>query len=141
MEDKASKTNSLTDNLIKAGEKIPGYDIRKSLAEVDDDFESWREVTRVFIDTTPGILETLKARCEENDRQYLITVHGIKGVCYTVGAVDAGDMARELELRSKEGDTAFVRDNTGNLISTIEKLIVDLTELLEGIPVDGKTQR
>jgi len=133
MEDKAQNTNTTRDNLIKASTKIPGYDIRKGLAEVDDNLDSWREVTRIFIDTTPGILKTLKVQCEENDPQYPVTVHGIKGVCYAVGAVSAGDKARELELHSKEGDTAFVRAHTGNLVSTIEELIVNLTELLEGI--------
>jgi HPt (histidine-containing phosphotransfer) domain-containing protein len=134
MEDKTTNTNRLTETLIKAGDKIPGYDIRKGLAEVDDDFESWREVTQIFIDTTPGILENLKTQCEENDPQYTVTVHGIKGVCYSVGAVGAGDKAKELELRSKDGDTAFVRTNTGNLISTIEKLIGDLKAFLEQLP-------
>ena len=138
MEENDLKANQLTETLIKAGEKIPGYDVRKGLAEVDDDIESWLEVTRIFIDTTGGILETLKVQCEENDPQYPVTVHGIKGVCYAVGAMGAGDKARELELRSKEGDTAFVRDNTGNLISTLEKLIDDMTKLLEEIP--GGTQ-
>ena len=134
MEDEATNTNKLTESLIKAGDKIQGYDIRKGLAEVDDDFESWREVTNIFIDTTPDILETLKAQCEENDPEYSVTAHGIKGVCYSVGAVCAGDKARELELRSKEGDTAFVRIHTGNLVSTIEQLIVDLKAFLEQLP-------
>ena len=134
MEDKDLNTDQLTDALIKAGEKIPGFDIQKGLAEVGDDIESWLEVIRIFIDTAPGSLETLKVQYEENDPEYTITVHGIKGVCNTVGAVGAGEKARELELRSKEGDAAFVRTHTGNLISIIEKLIEDLAELLEQIP-------
>ena len=133
MEENDSKANRLTETLIKAGEKIPGYDVRKGLAEVDDDIESWLEVIHIFIDTTPGILETLKVQCEENDPQYPITVHGIKGVCNTIGALGAGEKARELEIRSKEGDWTFVRDKNGNLISTIEKLIDDLSKLLEQI--------
>ena len=136
MEDKDLKTERYSETLIKAGEKIPGYDIHKGLAEVDDDIESWLEITRIFIDTTPGILETLKAQCEENDPQYTITVHGIKGVCFSVGAIGAGEKARELELRSKEGDTAFVHTHTGNLISTVEKLIGDLSKFLEQLPSD-----
>ena len=136
MDDKDSKANQLTETLIKAGENIPGYDIRKGFAEVDGDIESWMEVTRIFIDTTPDFLETLKVQCEGNDPEYAVTVHGIKGVCFSVGAVDAGDKARQLELRSKEGDIAFVRDNTGKLISTIEKLIINLSKLLEQIPAD-----
>ena len=119
------------ENLIREVEKIQGFDIHKGLAGVDDDIESWLEIIRVFIDTTPAILETLKAQCGEDDSQYTITVHGLKGVCYTVGAMGAGDKAKELELRSREGDTAFVRDNNGNLISTTERLISDLKALLE----------
>jgi HPt (histidine-containing phosphotransfer) domain-containing protein len=134
MENKAADNDRLIETLIRAGEKIQGYDVRKGLAEVDDDTEAWREVTRIFIDTTPGILETLKAQCEENDPGYAVTVHGIKGVCYSVGAMAAGDMAKELELRSKDGDTAFIRTHTGNLISTIEKLIGDLEAFLEKLP-------
>ena len=134
MEDRAVNTGQITEAIIKAAGKIAGYDIRKGLSEVDDDFESWLEVTRIFIDTIPGSLETLKTQCEENDPQYPVTAHGIKGVCYTVGAMGAGDKARELELRSKEGDTAFVRDNTGNLVSSLEKLIVDLNAFLEQFP-------
>jgi len=134
MENEASNTSQISEILIKAGEKIPGFDIHKGLAEVDNDIEAWLEVIRIFIDTTPGLFEVLKDQCEENNPQYTVTVHGIKGVCNTIGAMDAGSKARELELRSKEGDAAFVRDNTGKLISTIEKLIGDLSGLLEQIP-------
>jgi HPt (histidine-containing phosphotransfer) domain-containing protein len=135
MEEKPDN-NPLTETLIKAGGKIRGFDIRKGLEEVDYDFESWLDVIRIFIDTAPGFLETLKKQCEENDPEYSVTVHGIKGVCYSVGAAAAGDRARELELRSKEGDTAFTRTHTGKLISAIENLIAELSELLEQIPVD-----
>jgi HPt (histidine-containing phosphotransfer) domain-containing protein len=134
MEEKTANADRLTEALIREGEKIPGYDVRKGLAAVDDDTEAWREVTQIFIDTTPGILETLKAQCEENDPQYAITVHGIKGVCYSVGAAAAGDKAKELELRSKDGDIEFVRTHTGILVSTIEKLIGDLKAFLEQLP-------
>jgi len=138
MNDSASNANPLAETIIRAGEKIPGFDIRKSLAEVDGDAEAWLEVIRVFIDTTPGLLEALKTQCEEKDvdldPEYTVTVHGIKGVCYTIGAMGAGDKARELELRSKAGDAAFVRDNNGNLVSIIEKLISDLAKLREQIP-------
>ena len=129
MEGKAPKTNPPKEALINAVEKIQGFDIHKGLAEVDDEIESWLEVIRIFVDTTPGSLKTLKVQCEENDPEYAVTVHGIKGVCYAVGAVGAGDKARELELRSNEGDLAFVRTHTGDLISTMEKLIGDLSEL------------
>jgi HPt (histidine-containing phosphotransfer) domain-containing protein len=129
MEEKTSSANPLTEALIKEGGKIQGFEIRKGLEEVDYDLESWLDVIRIFIDTTPGFLETLKVQCEENDPEYAVTVHGIKGVCYSVGAAYAGDKARELELRSKERDTAFVRTHTGSLISIIEKLIADLSKL------------
>ena len=133
-----SKHSSLTEDpvieaLLKAGENIKDLDIMSSLASMDWDKDTWIEVVRSFVETTPPLLEILKKPDSANLGKYSITVHGIKSVCFSFGARKAGEKAKELEERSVAGDLAFVEENNQNFTGMIKKLLEDLTVLLETV--------
>ena len=125
--------------LIKAGTLIKGLDIYRSLGKLNWDREIWIKVARSFTNTMPSLLEILKDTAvytgEANLPKYTITVHGIKSVCYSLGAFDAGDMAKELEKRAQAEDSSFIQENTRPFISMMEELLEGFGELLEKITV------
>jgi CheY-like chemotaxis protein len=121
--------------LIKAGAHIKGLDIRSSLKRINWDTETWIKMVHVFIRTTPGLLEILKDKTKENLSKFAITVHGMKSVCYSFGALNAGDKAKELEKHSRAGDLSFVQENTDSFVRMIEEFLKGLEELLEAITV------
>ena len=60
-------------------------------------------------------------------------------MCYSFGATEAGDLAKELEKRSLAEDLGFIRENTDGFVNMIEELLKGLGELLEA--VDDKTEK
>lgn len=127
--------------LISEGENIRGLDIARGLETMCWDSDSWREVIGVFTETTPALLEVLSRACPGNLPEYAVTVHGLKGVCFSLGADRAGEQARELELRARAGDGCFVADNHGAFSTVIETLVGDLARLLAKLPARKPVMR
>jgi HPt (histidine-containing phosphotransfer) domain-containing protein len=125
--------------LIKAGTRIKGLDIQAGLERLNGDRHTWLEVIRTFVNTSPELLEILKDQTKENLSKYSVTVHGIKSVCYSFGAKDAGDKAKALEEKSLAMDLTFVQEHSSDFINIIEELIQGLKELLEA--VSDKTEK
>jgi len=122
--------------LIKEGEKIGGLQIAKSLSRIGNDYKTWTAVVRSFIETTPGLLDIMRKFNPDKTEIYTITVHGIKSVCYSFGAFETGDRAKELEDKSRAGDFEYVKNNNAEFIKTTEKLINDLS-VLPGVLTAG----
>ena len=117
--------------LIKYGKKIIGLDIKSSLERMDNDAEIWIEVIKVFVDTAPPLLESIKKINQQNLSPYTVTVHGLKSMCFNIGANAAGETARELENKSRSGDFVFVNENNKKFIKTMEGLTSGLSGLLK----------
>ncbi|MCL2479028.1 MAG: hypothetical protein FWF22_05975, partial [Treponema sp.] len=129
----AAPQNDETAFLLDEENSIEGMDIRRSLAALGGDYETWIKVTGSFADTTPALLDILRNVNSENLAAYCITVHGLKSVCGSFGAYAAAEKAKELEARSKAGDLDYVMKENGNFIAGIEKLLDNLAALLEKI--------
>lgn len=60
---------------------------------------------------------------EQNDwKDYTIEVHALKSTSRQIGADELADLAAELEKAGKEGDTAFIEENTDRAISMYREL-------------------
>ena len=62
---------------------------------------------------------------------YAITVHGLTGSSYNLGAEYVGDLAAALERAAKTGDFAFVQAQNPFFLEAEEKLLAALTAKLE----------
>jgi signal transduction histidine kinase/DNA-binding response OmpR family regulator len=109
---------------------IEGFTIGTGLDLVDGDEESWLEVLRSYIQHTRATLESIRNPAEETLADYTITVHGIKGASYSLGAVKVGSLAEKLEHFGRAGDLKSVRAHTAEFISTAKDLLDGLSELL-----------
>ena len=82
-------------------------------------------------DSVEFYLETLDIYIEESDKNnglmtdylaagdmpnYATLVHGLKSTSRMVGALPLGDMAYDLEMKSKEGDLEYVKANHDALL-------------------------
>jgi CheY-like chemotaxis protein/HPt (histidine-containing phosphotransfer) domain-containing protein len=114
-----------------AGEvEIEGFNMKTGLEMVDGDEESWLEVLRSYIHHTRTTLESIRNPRAETLADYTITVHGIKGASYSLGAVEVGKLAENLERSGRGGDLQFVQDHTAEFIDRAEKLLAELIGLL-----------
>ncbi|MDR2375882.1 MAG: response regulator [Treponema sp.] len=88
-------------------------------------------ILRTFAANTPPLLEKMDAHVETSPADYAIEVHGLKGICFSIGANESAAVARELEHAAGEGDFEFIRSRHGNLIRNIRSLLDALTVFLD----------
>ncbi|MDR1873039.1 MAG: response regulator [Deltaproteobacteria bacterium] len=118
--------------LIGAGKlTAEGLNLDEALERFGGDEEILMTVLKSYADYMPDLLERLKKPAKDNLKDYTITVHGIKSSSFGVGANAVGDLAKELESRSDEGDLDFVLDNNVRFIKMVEKLILNINVLLK----------
>ena len=117
--------------LIEQGSKIPGLDIKSALEKINWDYDTCIEVIKSFVKTTPLLLDICKNISPENLPLYCTTVHGIKSVAFSFGAMEVGKMAKELEDKSRAGDMAFVKEKNDEFIKALELLLQNLMPLLQ----------
>jgi len=123
---------------------IDGLDLLKGLERFGGDEESYLEVLRSYAVNTRPLLDKVRQVTPETLAGYAITVHGIKGASYSVGAQKAGDQALALELAARARDAGFVNDNNRDFIDTIDSLLTDLENTLcaiEAVTVKPKKER
>jgi CheY-like chemotaxis protein len=116
-----------------SGRVIEGFDLRRGLERFGCDEEAFLEVLASYAVNTKVLLEQVRSWTEERLSDYAITVHGIKGSSYGIGAQAAGELAERLERAAKRGDAEFVRENNGVFVALAEKLVSDLSAMLEDL--------
>jgi HPt (histidine-containing phosphotransfer) domain-containing protein len=71
--------------------------------------------------------------------KYKITVHGIKGTSYYIGAKHIGDMAKNLEQASDSGDISIVKMNNPIFLEAVKTLIDSLDAMF--IDIDAESPK
>jgi signal transduction histidine kinase/CheY-like chemotaxis protein/HPt (histidine-containing phosphotransfer) domain-containing protein len=112
---------------------IEGFTIETGLDMVDGDEESWLEILRSYIQHTRATLESIRNPTAETLADYTITVHGIKGASYSLGAGEVGKLAETLEHSGRAGDLKFAQVHTAEFIEAADKLLAGLSELLDKV--------
>ena len=127
--------------LIKRLESL-GINTGAALARFANDQESYIHILGSFVVHAPSFVEAAKAFQNKDISQelesYRITVHSIKGSVWGIGAEKLGDMAEELEIAAKEGDTAFIKAKNDSLVEALERFIEALSASLDTLP-DAET--
>ncbi|MDR3211037.1 MAG: response regulator [Planctomycetota bacterium] len=81
-------------------------------------------ILETFLTHTPGLMDKIKHPSIANLSDYIITVHGLKGSSYAIGAELLGNQAEELEFAAREGDMPTI-------MSTNPKFLKNMASLLE----------
>jgi len=110
---------------------IPGINIMQAMEQLGDDEEIFELTLQSFADNTPAVLDKLRNFDPEKVSDYVITVHGMKGICRNICAEETALMALNLEQAGKAGDIDFIKNNNDALIAAVEKLIADIRVWLE----------
>ncbi|MDR0608675.1 MAG: response regulator [Planctomycetaceae bacterium] len=110
---------------------IDGLDMQSGLERVVGNREIYREILKIYIETTPPILDELRNPTAATLKSYAIAVHGIKGSSLNIGADKVGKMAAMLEASAKTGNLEAVLNDNENFINMTKKLITDMTRFLE----------
>ncbi|MDR3123549.1 MAG: response regulator [Treponema sp.] len=110
---------------------VEGIDFAAALLLYGSSGAAYMPILKSFLLHTPGLLEKMNRDLETSPSDYLIEVHGLKGTCNAIGALETGALARELEFGMKEGNIKMVKSRNGELVEKAGKLTEGLAKLLD----------
>ena len=110
---------------------IPGLNTAEGLARCGGKESAYLPLLESWARHTGKVLEELSPGGPEMDfKAYGVAVHGLKGSCYGVCAVKAGELASELEQAARREDHVFIAETPPIFVVTASALIADLHALL-----------
>jgi HPt (histidine-containing phosphotransfer) domain-containing protein len=96
------------------------------------DKEIVKEIIEIYIQEYPDRMVNLQKNIEEKDLESLYkNAHSLKGVTANFFDKDTEDLARQLEIKGKEGDDSGLEELYAQLKETSEKLVDELKELIK----------
>ena len=117
---------------VLSGKHVDGIDLQ-TLAQYYDNEETYLYILRSYVKHTPVLLEKLRHMPEGGLGDYAITVHGLKGSSWNIGANAVGNLAETLELAAKKNDRKMIAANNGTLLALTETLLTELQALLDAV--------
>jgi HPt (histidine-containing phosphotransfer) domain-containing protein len=110
---------------------LEGIDFTTALILYGNKGAVYMPILKSFVAHTPPLLERMNNDLETSPSDYIIEVHGLKGTCNAIGAVEMGTLARELEFGMKEGNIEMIKSRNGELVEKAGRLIERLKKLLD----------
>jgi signal transduction histidine kinase/CheY-like chemotaxis protein/HPt (histidine-containing phosphotransfer) domain-containing protein len=102
---------------------IPGVDIRAGLQNAGSSAGSYISILSFFHNDLENRIPLIRKAVVEKDLDtYTTLVHAVKGAARSIGAVEAGDLAAELELAGRSRDSSIVGEKTEQLMVKLEEL-------------------
>ena len=121
------------------GMTIEGVNIKKGLEFFSGDEKMFIKVLHSYSVNTRPLLDDLKKYLDnENLSEYGVTVHGIKGSSFGIGAVLAGQYAQRLERMAKERKTDELLAEKNVFYLYMENLLDSIDDSLEKIKLKNK---
>jgi signal transduction histidine kinase/DNA-binding response OmpR family regulator len=110
--------------------EITGVDESKVMELYDGDMEIFLPVLRSYLSVIPASLEKIRSVSAETLADYRVIVHGVKSTSESIGAMEARNMAAELESLAKAGDLPGVLAKNEALIRCVDALIGNIRNWL-----------
>jgi signal transduction histidine kinase/DNA-binding response OmpR family regulator/HPt (histidine-containing phosphotransfer) domain-containing protein len=122
---------------------VEGVDFEGALILYGNSGAAYIPILKSYVTHTPALLQRMGEHLEASLlKDYAIEAHGLKGTSNAVCAVEAGELAREVEAAAKGGQTEEVRRRHGQVSGRVMGLIERLRGLVEeweaGLPVQEK---
>jgi signal transduction histidine kinase/DNA-binding NarL/FixJ family response regulator len=112
------------------GRYIEGIDFAEGVQRMGGRESSFTRVLKSYASTLPSLLDRIRNFNVEFLKDYLLTVHGIKGSSYGICALDIGKQAETLEMAAKQEDIETILVNNGAFIHDAEKLVERINAFL-----------
>ncbi len=102
--------------------------IRKGIECCGDSANLYQNVLTVFIKEGRNKLPLIKKLYkEENWKDYIVAVHGLKSSAASIGAIDLSAHAKEMEIAGKEENIGLIHEKTDALLDEYLVLLQMLT--------------
>ncbi|MCR4787005.1 MAG: response regulator [Lachnospiraceae bacterium] len=112
-----------TEELFKKLEE-GGIDTKSGLAYTQGDLDFYKKVLAVFVNDSKNKRQSLKSSYDDRDwKNYSIVVHSLKSSSKALGAETLSELAKKLEMASKDNDTIGVLSSHGKLMQMYDELV------------------
>lgn len=109
--------------------RLPEINIEKGLATCGYDKTFYMEIFKDFTEL-PIRSELLKYLLSGDYKNYCIRIHGFKNNAYSIGAVETGDLAYEMEKNSKNGFSEKIYDLQNSLFEQYDNICKGYCEVM-----------
>lgn len=111
---------------------IKGVRLQMGIDNCGEDEEIYHSILQFIAENGHERSEDLKRFLAEEDfENYTIAVHALKSTLANIGAMEASQMAKDLEMAGKQGRYEEIRQGHGPLLEVYEELLVNIKAYLE----------
>jgi signal transduction histidine kinase/CheY-like chemotaxis protein/HPt (histidine-containing phosphotransfer) domain-containing protein len=108
---------------------VEGLDFAEGVERMGGREDAYLRILKTYAATMPAMLDKIRDFKVESLKDYIITVHGIKGSSYSICAHETGRMAEALEMAAKREDIEAILRNNGPFIHQAEQLVEHISRL------------
>ena len=109
---------------------IPEIDSGSALKLCRGNKKIYIQSLRLFVSNIPATLEKMRGVTENNLKDYITSVHSLKGMCDYTGALEIRKTAKQLEDIADAGDYYGILERNETLIKQTEKIIHNIQKWL-----------
>lgn len=107
-------------------------DVKAGLEYAMNNEEFYKETIEIYLQESQEKMAEASEVLEKGDMpSYSTIVHMMKSNSRLVGATKLGDMAYELEMKSKEGDAEYCKEHQPMLVEEFSKVVAALNQYLK----------
>lgn len=94
--------------------------------------EVYMEMLEIYLEQGKEYMEKIPALAEQKDwKNYIITVHGLKGTSLTIGAEAFSEKAKEQEIAGKGENYEFIEQSLSEFMALYEKMLEAVKALVD----------
>jgi len=121
---------------LLSGREIAGLNIENGIKRFHGDEEAYINILHSYSVNTRSLLDSIENMPGDNLKNYVITVHNIKGSSFSICADSVGRIAADIERAAKDFELDYIKRHNGPFIDITRKLINDIDEMLESLDLD-----
>lgn len=127
--DDDSKDNEM---LCDLEEKLPNLDVRTGASYCDNDATEFLEILKIVYDFGEKRIDELQGfRLNKDYKNFTILVHSLKSNAKNIGAMEAAQMAQELENAGNNGNYDYIEEYCDEFLETYSEIIKSIHSVLE----------
>jgi signal transduction histidine kinase/DNA-binding response OmpR family regulator len=134
----------------KAGadlQRVHAHNNSEPLQSLREDFKNndgiSAKLLEVFLRDTKKAIPVLETFGKDDLKLFITTAHAMKSACANVGNPELSEIAKSLEAAGREGDTAFIEENTPEFIKKLGAFVNEITPVTDNelLPDDTELLR
>jgi signal transduction histidine kinase/CheY-like chemotaxis protein len=102
--------------------QIPGIDIAVGLRNVNGSLDVYLDILEEFCRDVEGIIVGIRQAGREDNKLYANSMHALKGVTRSIGALELGNFAELMEKAANAGDAETIKGKAADLLSGVMAL-------------------